>query len=189
MEPVLRQLTRQHTTLSGMLRRTVEQLSDEAFARAPSPTAPPIGWHLWHIARWSDRFQATLANREDPQEIWLADDLPGACGLAPEELGVLQLGMGMDATKAQALPAALGRERFGSYLDRVLDALSTALEEVDPQSLLTPRMTIREYALVDGVMVYAAPQESTLLADILFHLTHSGRHFGSVEALRGLEQS
>ena len=38
----------------------------------------------------------------------------------------------------------------------------------------------------DGVMQYAPAQESTLFADIMFHLTHSSRHLGSIEALRGL---
>jgi hypothetical protein len=47
-------------------------------------------------------------------------------------------------------------------------------------------LSIREYGMVDGVLQYAPPQQSTLFADILFHLTHSSRHLGSVEALRGL---
>jgi hypothetical protein len=145
-----------------------------------------MGWHLWHIARWGDRFQATLANQDSPVEIWASERLPDACGLDPDELGVLQLGMAMDAAKAQALPGAIGKMRFQTYLDRVLNALDAAIGGCDAETLLAPRMSIREYASINGVIQYAPAQESTLFADILFHLTHSSRHLGSVEALRGL---
>jgi len=186
VDAILDQLLRQHTSLAGMLRRTVENLSAEQFSRAPGETAPPIGWHLWHIARWADRFQASLANPESPAEIWTSDRLADAAGLNPDDLGVLQLGMTMDAAKAQALPAAIGKLRFEAYLGRALDALQAALSQTDASTLLAPRMSIREYASVNGVIQYAPAQQSTLLADILFYLTHSSRHLGSIEALRGL---
>ena len=186
MDTVLELLLRQNTSLAGMLRRTLETLTDEQYIRPPAATAPPIGWHLWHIARWADRFQAILTDPESPIEIWASDHLAESFGLDPAELGILQLGMAMDATKAQALPAAIGRRCFETYLDRVLDALRAAIAETDAATLLAPRLSIREYATVNGVIQYAPAQESTLFADILFHLTHSGRHLGSIEALRGL---
>ena len=186
MDAVLEQLVRQQESLGRMLMRITESLTEAQFARVPGDTAPPMGWHLWHVARWGDRFQATLANQDAPAEIWVSERLAEACGLDPDELGVLQLGMAMDASKAQALPAAIGKLRFEAYLDRVLEALHTAISESDPAKLLAPRMSIREYASVDGVLQYAPAQESTLFADILFHLTHSSRHMGSIEALRGL---
>jgi DinB family protein len=169
-----------------MLRHALEDLTQEDFGRAPGASAPPIGWHLWHVARWGDRFQAGIANPDAPAEVWAAERLAEAWGLNPAELGVLELGMGMDAEKAQALPARIGKRRFESYLERVLDALHVAISESDPALLMAPRMSIREYATVNGVIQYAPPAETTLFADILFHLTHSGRHIGSVEALRGL---
>ena len=43
--------------------RLVEDISDEMLAKPPSATAPPIGWHVFHIARWADRLQASLPNR------------------------------------------------------------------------------------------------------------------------------
>ena len=169
-----------------MLRRTVDSLTEEQFSRAPGETAPPIGWHLWHIARWGDRFQATFIDREAPPEIWTTEHLAEARGLEPTELGVLQLGMGMDPAKAQALPVILGKQGFNTYLERVLDALYEQITRSDPSTLLSPRMSIREYADVGGTIQYAPAQESTLFADVLFHLTHSGRHLGSIEALKGL---
>ena len=92
----------------------------------------------------------------------------------------------MEAAKAQSLPSAIGKQRFASYLGAVLDALQEAVAGIDPQTLLAARMSIREYAIVDGIARYAPAQKSTLFADLLFHLSHSSRHLGNVEALRGL---
>ena len=91
MDEVLAHLLRQHESLARMLRRTVENLTDDQFTRAPGDTAPPIGWHLWHIARWGDRFQATLVDRDAPPEIWTTERLAEVCGLDPEELGARPL--------------------------------------------------------------------------------------------------
>jgi hypothetical protein len=187
MEAVLQHLVRQDESLARMLRRTLAGLSDEQFTHTPGESAPPIGWHLWHIARWADRFQATLIDRDAPPEIWTSEGIAESCGLEPDELGILQLCMSMDTTKARALPEVIGRQRFDVYLDTVLDALHEHISASDPATLLAPRMSIREYADVNGTIEYAPAQKSTLFADILFHLTHSGRHLGSIEALRGLE--
>jgi len=35
-------------------------LDAEQFGRQPGPAAPPIGWHLWHAARFADRLQASF---------------------------------------------------------------------------------------------------------------------------------
>lgn len=186
MHAVMAQLVQQHAGLAASLRRTLSSLTPAQFAEAPGETAPPAGWHLWHVVRWADRFQAGLASPGAPAEIWTSEKLAAAWGLDPEALGVLELGMGMDAAVARALPSMAGQERFGRYQERVLDAAHAAITARDPEELLAPRMSIREYAVVDGVLRYAPPQESTLLADILFHLTHANRHIGNVEALRGL---
>jgi hypothetical protein len=186
MDAVLALLLDRHESLARMVRRAIEQLSVEQFGYAPGPDAPPIGWHLWHIARWADRFQASIAAPDAPAEIWTTESLAEAYGLDAAALGILQLGMGMGVEDAQAVPSTIGRERFAVYQERVLAALGAAIASCDPARLLSPRPSIREYAEVNGVLQYAAPQESTLLADILFYLTHSSRHLGNVEALRGL---
>jgi hypothetical protein len=37
-----------------------ERLSDEQLAWSPNVDAPPIQFHLWHIARYADRFRSPL---------------------------------------------------------------------------------------------------------------------------------
>ena len=186
MDGVLEELRRKLESQAGMLTRALDGVTEEQFTRAPGETAPPIGWHLWHIARWGDRFQATLRDRESPREIWVIDGIAEASGLDASALGVLQLGMGMDAKVAQSLPGAIGKDRFVAYLAEVLSALQAAVGESDVSELLTPRLSMREYGMVGGVLQLAPAQESTLFADLVFHITHAGQHYGSVDALRGL---
>jgi len=64
-----------------------EDLTDEQIARQPSSTVPPIGWHLFHIARAADRLQASfaIASTEADQysvlhhEIWVVENLQALC--------------------------------------------------------------------------------------------------------------
>ena len=42
-------------TQQAML-QLVQDMSDEMLAKQPGETAPPMGWHIFHIARWADRF-------------------------------------------------------------------------------------------------------------------------------------
>jgi uncharacterized damage-inducible protein DinB len=62
-----------------MLISVIEDLTDEQFAQRPSPTAPPIGWHFWHITRWADRLQASFPHSETSGEsrnqIWVGEGL------------------------------------------------------------------------------------------------------------------
>ena len=52
-------------TTDAYLLPVTDDLTDEQLSKRPSQTAPPIGWHLWHIARWADRFQASFPKRGD----------------------------------------------------------------------------------------------------------------------------
>ncbi len=47
----------------GWLLKSVDSMSEEQFTHAPGTVAPPIGWHLWHTARWADRLQASLPKK------------------------------------------------------------------------------------------------------------------------------
>jgi DinB superfamily len=57
---VIQRISQMH----GWLLKVTSDLPREGLVRRFAPTVPPIGWHLWHIARWTDRLQAT--SRTDP---------------------------------------------------------------------------------------------------------------------------
>ena len=94
-----------------------EDLTDAQFAQQPSPTAPPIGWHLFHMARWADRLQASTPVTSDGQsrqvdprsQIWTVAGLATKWGLRPDRLGSLEAGTGMDIDSAVEV-ALLGGE-------------------------------------------------------------------------------
>ena len=55
--------------------------------RRAGPKAPSIAFHAWHMARWADRYQATLPTSlastdiDGAREIWIRDDVVGSWGL------------------------------------------------------------------------------------------------------------
>ncbi len=89
-----------------------EKLTEDELCQRFGPTAPPIGWHLWHITRWADRMQAYTSqpgtdtnNPPNPNHgIWEKEQLAQKWGLDPARLGTLEEGSGMDFEDAAALP-------------------------------------------------------------------------------------
>ena len=123
---------------NAYLLKVTESLSDEQLCKQLSRTSPPIGWHLWHIARWSDRFQASFPDPREAvthspnpnQDVWHTENLPAQWGLDPTTLGVLEAGGGMDQSTAAALPQIVGKQNLLAYARRVFDASEQALNNL-----------------------------------------------------------
>jgi hypothetical protein len=72
------------------------------------------------------------------------------------------------------------------YARRTFSAAEQALVPLTDADLLAVRPSIQEYR-IEGKEIYAAPaKESTHLGVILFHFSHTTRHVGMLEGLRGL---
>lgn len=135
-----------------MLLKVTKQLTDDQFSWRPSATAPPIGWHLWHIARWADRLQASFPSGlpesragADPNfGIWEADSLASAWGLERAKLGILETGSGMEIEQAAQLPRA-GMTRIADYAQRAFEALEQVLSDIDQKSLEQPRESVEQF--------------------------------------------
>ena len=56
-----------------------EACTDDDLTWRPGPTSPPIAFHLWHTARWADRWAETLGGA--PQR-WLREGLTAQWGFA-----------------------------------------------------------------------------------------------------------
>jgi hypothetical protein len=52
----------------ALLLKATAPLDKRDFSRRFGATAPPIGWHLWHVARWADRVQASLPRASDADD-------------------------------------------------------------------------------------------------------------------------
>lgn len=185
--------SRIHLVHRWLLDATVS-LSEEAFYQRVGVTSPPIGWHLWHISRWADRVQASLPRSTDPEYyqpdpnhgIWEQEGLVAAWDLNPATLGTLEDGSGMTHDDAAALPHRVGKTALIDYATRVFAALDSAVSELTPEQCRSTRRSVMEYEISNGKIYKAPGKETTLAADLGFHLSHANRHIGMIEALRGV---
>jgi DinB superfamily len=159
----------------------VADLSEDQVGWRPDAHAPPIGFHLWHMARWADRVQATLpamsavlGQRLGPGgEIWAAQALAHQWGWATEALGYGQTGMELADELAAALqlpPTPI----LVAYARQAFAAADRAFGAIDDQ-LLQER----------GPDIYG--RVSSVGYVLLAHLAHASRHLGMIEGLRGVQ--
>ena len=170
--------------------QVTDDLTFEQFTWLPGPEAPPIGWHLWHIARWADRVQTAMPERNGVhrQQIWEANELTRRYELDPTTLGVVGCGEGMAFEAAARLPQAIGQENILSYARQAFAGLDVAVDELTPEEIEWVRPNCRPYAVTaDKQIVAALPQEEVLFGELAFHIRHAGRHLGMIEGLRGAQ--
>jgi hypothetical protein len=170
--------------------RAGDIVNAEQFAHVFSENAPPIGWHLWHMARFADRLQSKLTNMYDSKgaEIWYRDNVCQKWGLSPEDLGVFESGMGQLHKHAQFAVAQAGQPAIVAYAKAVFEACNAGISKLGDDDFDKTYYGILDYGY-DGKTgkVWASdPKESTVAQDLIFHVTHGSRHMGMMEALRGL---
>jgi hypothetical protein len=103
----------------NLMLKATEEITEEQFAWQPSKTAPPIGWHLWHVGRWADRLQASFPvegaekdNTPDPNSgIWETENMASQFGFhifhAARHLGMVEALRGVLKLKGSATVDAL----------------------------------------------------------------------------------
>ncbi len=190
--------------VAGLIRWThdrilaiTQDLSDGQFAQQASPTAPPIGWHVFHIGRWADRLQASLPidlQPADPasvprHEIWVDADLARRWEAAPDSLGWLETGAGMDIEAAVSI-ASIGKPTILEYAQQSFEKANVGVSQLKVEQLLQTRPSIRPHYRISPTgqlqIDYAEERLVTVLNDLLFHISHASRHLGMIEALRGV---
>ncbi|SRR5258706_452081 len=156
-------------------------LSEEQLRWSPGTRAPSIGFHIWHMARWADRLQATLPRMttalaqgsESTHELWEAEALAQRWGWSADALSYGQTGMEMsdEAAADLTLPP---REVLFDYARRAFAAADRAVGAIEDQQLEQR-----------GVDIYE--QENSVGYVLLVHLSHASRHLGMIECLRGVQ--
>lgn len=61
----------------------VSELSDGQLKWRPNLTAPSIGFHIWHMARWADDLVETI--KGPGNQIWQREGVAETWGLIPEQ--------------------------------------------------------------------------------------------------------
>ncbi|HJZ46908.1 MAG TPA: DinB family protein [Roseiflexaceae bacterium] len=173
-------LERQQKTHRRLL-EIVHDLSETQLNWRPDSYAPSIGFHLWHMARWADRLQATLpAMTIAPAgptgttfEIWEIDGLARRWEWPAALLGYGQTGMEM----SDEMVVDLKLPHKHVLMDYAREAFAAADRAVS---------VLEDYQLEErGIDIYG--QENTVGYVLLVHLSHASRHLGMIECLRGVQ--
>lgn len=173
---------------------TTSALSAEQFVAQPGPTSPAMGWHLFHMTRWADRLQSSfgphvsagIADACYPDEVWVQDRLAGRWGLDPKRLGFLETGAGMGIEETGAV-VAVSQERLMDYAKQVFALADQTCAGLTPAEFVQNRRSIlpRFQLTPTGALLYQSEKEGDVASDVIFHISHAGRHLGMIEALRG----
>lgn len=160
------------------LERSVRAADPAVLHVRPSPSAPSIAFHAWHVSRWIDRNANALSGWLDPaaavDEVWIAQDVAERWGLTSVELGDFGgTGAGLDDSASAALPLP--------DADAILDYLVAA-----SRSLEGVLGRIEHDAVLELIVVDLYGDEAQIGEAILNHLSHADRHLGMIEALRGV---
>ena len=147
----------------------------------PAPSAPSIAFHAWHMARWADKYQsampAWLAGRAEDEfmpQIWFQDDVMRRWGLSDIETGDFGgTGAGLDDDASAALPLPDAPELL-TYVEAAFGAFLARVE------------AIHDDALLDVAITDLYGDESTIGDAIASATSHTDRHLGMIEALRGV---
>jgi hypothetical protein len=174
-----------------MLLRASETVDEKQFEHVFSEEAPPMGWHLWHMARFADRLQSklsTILSGSTENELWYQNEISKVWGVDPAELGVYETGMGQPHGIAQATIRQARQTNVIKYAKISFRACNAKVQEVSKEFLDKVYSGVLDYGYDDSTgSVWPEPsKESTIAQDLMFHSNHSSRHLGMMEALRGL---
>jgi hypothetical protein len=175
-----RELAERLAKTHARLLEIVADLTEDQVGWRPDPHAPPIGFHLWHMARWADRVQATLpgmsaalgARLGAGGEVWEINTLAHQWGWQAERLGYGQTGMELGDELAAELRLP-HKDVLVEYARQAFAAADRTFAALDDQ-LVHER----------GVDIYG--RENSVAYVLLVHLSHASRHLGMIEALRGV---
>ncbi|HEX7247998.1 MAG TPA: DinB family protein [Actinomycetota bacterium] len=157
----------------------VDDLAEADFHWSPGGSAPSIAFHLWHTARWADRFQARLPTfseglrRIEPRtQIWDEERLAEAWGMSGIP-GADEGGWGLNDDASAALPLP-GRAEILAY---AVSAFAAAVEAFS---------SLRDDELLARTGNFYDDDPWTVLDHFGWYTGHSSRHLGMIEALKGL---
>jgi uncharacterized damage-inducible protein DinB len=162
------------------------KLSDEQLHWRYTSVSHSIAFHLWHVARWADHFQAAvpgmtteLGRRLGPgAQVWESEGLAARWGFDAGQLGYGATGMTMPDDVAANLPFPNKAELL-AYLRQALAAADQAVKAIDEQQF---QETEQPQPLTEGIW-----GGSTVGDAVVVHLTHTNRHLGMIECLAGLQ--
>ena len=158
--------------------KVVDGLTDEQFAKPLHSSVHSIGWQLWHIARWDDRFaEILLTNLPDlagkhgsPRQIWSSESIGDRWGFPTGKLGLRDTGTDMKDEEAELLSLP-GKSEVVDYARRAF----AFADEVTGS--LTDQLNFSEMP--------RDPDHESVGQNLMYWLDHVNRHLGMMEAMKG----
>jgi hypothetical protein len=150
----------------------------------PAPELHPIGFVVWHVARYADLLQATVPKMtaalthklQDHEQIWVTKQLAHRWGWQTMGLGNAATGKGIGDEQAAQLPLPPQEELF-AYLQESFAAAAHTVNAVDDRDFLMP---------VDPVLGLG---DITVGHSLLANLVHNNQHLGEISCLRSILRS
>lgn len=144
----------------------VEDLTDAQVNERIGPFAPPIAFHLWHLARWADW---DVHQFDGVDQIWHARGLAQAWGF-PAGLGENDTGTELDDEAAEGLvfPPKAALYEYARVAFQAVDEMLDRRAEEALQGVETRTMS-----------------DDQLVSLLNTYVVHENRHLGMIEALRG----
>jgi hypothetical protein len=152
----------------------VAELSEQRLSWKSSESAPSIGFHLWHMARWSDYLQEIINGRGS--QLWESEGLARAWGLTGQGLGYAETGMEMSEAQANALRLP-PKSVLLDYVRRAFAAADAAVETLSDDAFF------RVYECFHGEIWH----DGQIGPIVITWMTHDNRHIGMIECMVGLQ--
>jgi hypothetical protein len=171
---ITRLLATGYTSTHEQLLKVVDGLDDRHIMWTPIKTAPSIGFHLWHMARWADYLQEMIGGSTG--QIWETEGLASEWGFHDSDLGFAATGMGLDDNASASLPLPK-KDVLLEYVRRVFAKADHAVGTMSEEDF---HRTVRDRHGAEW-------QEAEIGDAILSWFKHDNRHLGMIECMLGVQ--
>lgn len=173
-ESIMVEISRQYGLIHEKLLDLVDDLTDEQIGWTPNETAPCIGFHVWHLARWADYLQEIINGRGS--QLWEKEAMAARWGMDTASLGYAQTGMEMEDKTATTLQLPR-KDVLLDYARRAFALAEQAVETINDNEFYTVYETLHGENWHDG----------QIGPIIMTWMTHDSRHLGMIECLVGVQ--
>jgi uncharacterized damage-inducible protein DinB len=167
-------IARYYAATHEQVLRLVEALDDRTFVWRPNNTAPPIAFHVWHMARWADYLQELITGARG--QLWDEERLSEKWGLSGADLGFAETGMGLGDDVSGSLRLPMKQV----LLEYVRVAFARAEQAVAGMTDEDFDRKVEDRREVEG-------REMGIGEAILSWLKHENRHLGMIECMLGVQ--
>lgn len=173
-ESIMGYIAEYYRSRHELVLKVVGGLDDRQMMWRPNRTTPPIGFHVWHLARWADYVQEMIT--ETGVQLWEREALAAQWGFGDTDLGFAETGLGMDDGVLASLPFP-PKEVLLDYARRAFAKADQAVGTISDDQF---------HRLVKDR--HGAEWKEMAIGDaVLNWLVHDSRHLGMIECLLGVQ--